>query len=314
MGERGVPKMLTRNLRKGSIALLAVAAMLLSAVPAFAHDGPHHTDAPAGAWKEIAPGESQWHAFRSEGEGDQIDVLLRLGDEGNGIGGLGFKVFTPFQIQEWMKGEADVAPIGRGAEDEFVAADLSWKGSFVNSGTYFVVVENTAATPNSYSLTATGDDIWFEIAPAATMEAMGADMPPTGVVMAMSGMDMLAPAGTGPAEALHVSNDWKELAPGSELWFAFRSRGEGDNILAELHLGPEDDRTGFTIYTPEQIRAWQDGDDLKAIGGGSENAFLEADLAWQGNFNVPETYFLRVENAGSLPSYFSLRITGDDLG
>ena len=307
----------SRYLRQGSIVVLAVATMLLGAVPAFAHDGPHHTDAPAGGWKEIAPGESQWHAFNSQGEGDGIDVLLDIGTDENGTGGLNFRVYTPAQIQEWMKGQADVAPIGRGSVNEVLAADLSWRGSFVNSGTYFVVVENTASTANTYSLTATGDDIWFEIAPAATAEAMGMEMPPTGVVMAleeMGDMTMAHGHGAGPAEALGVSGDWKELAPGHEIWFAFSSRGERDDILAQLNTGPDDTYTRFQVYTPTQIRAWQDGGDLNSIGAGSENAFLDADLSWRGNFNVPGTYFLRVENSGTLPSYFSLHISGDDVG
>jgi hypothetical protein len=299
-------------LRQVSIAVLALATMLLGAVPAFAHDGPNHSGDLTGAWEAIAPGETQWHAFNSTGQGDDIDVLLDIGTDENGTGGLSFRVYTPAQIQEWMKGEADVAPIGRGSVNEVLAADLSWHGNFVNSGTYFVVVENTALTANTYALTATGDDVWFEIAPAATLEAMGMDMPPTGVVMAAMGMQ--AHSGTGPAEALRVSGDWRELAPGHEVWFAFQSRGERDNILAQLHTGLDDTRTRFQVYTPTQIRDWQDGGELKSIGAGSENGFLDADLSWQGNFNVPDTYFLRVENDGTLPSYFSLNITGDDLG
>jgi hypothetical protein len=282
--------------------------MLVGAVPAFAHDGPLHTDAPVGAWTAIAPGESQWHAFRSEGLGDNIDVLLDIGTDENGTGGLNFKVYTPFEIQQWMKGEADVAPVGRGAKDEFVAADLSWQGNFVNAGTYFVVVENTASTPNTYSLTATGEDIWFDIAPAAATEAMGVQMPPTGVMMAMS-----AGLGSGPDGALRASGSWSELAPGQELWFAIHTRGENENILAELNTGPDGNRTAFRVFTPTQIREWQAGGDLKAIGAGSPNAFLASDLSWRGNFNQAGTYYLRVENDGTLPSYFSLSVSGDDL-
>jgi hypothetical protein len=95
-------KMKSRYLRQVSMAVLAVATMLFGAVPAFAHDGPDHSGDLTGAWESIAPGETQWHAFNSEGQGDDIEVLLNIGTDENGKGGLSFRFYTPAHIQEWL--------------------------------------------------------------------------------------------------------------------------------------------------------------------------------------------------------------------
>jgi hypothetical protein len=293
------------------LAFLAVAVMLFGAIPVLAHDGPSHTDAPAGAvWTDIGPGETQWFSFRSEGEGDDILVTLHAASEGNGIGALSFKIFTAQNLREWMDG-LEVNPVGRGSKDASLDDDLVWQGNFVQAGTYHIIVENTASTPDAYVLEASGDDIWFESSGAASQMTAMAEAPSTETAMTVS-MDLSVSGGTGPENALSPQGQWMQLPAQSSLWFAFDSRGENEAILAQLRADPAE-RFSFRVLTPQQVREWADGLEVHPVGQGSENEILSSDLSWKGNFNTAGRYFIIVENSASAPGSFSLEVAGDDI-
>jgi hypothetical protein len=302
----------TQGLRLG---FLAVAVMLLGAIPVFAHDGPHHTAVPQGeSYRQIAPGEMQWLSFRSEGEGDNILVTLDAALDDNGIGGLTFKIFTPQNLREWMDG-LEVNPVGRGSEQEVLDADLVWQGNFVNPGTYYIIVENQGSTPNSYLLQATGDDIWFDLAaPSEMMPTSPAPMmmpQPGEVALAVVDLSVIT-GGLGPEASLSPQGQWIRLAPGASLWFSFTSRGENDDILAQLTAEPAQDFS-FEVLTPDDLRERADGLEVTPVGRGSENETLSSDLSWRGNFNIAGQYHIVVENNGSAPGFFSLEVAGDDI-
>lgn len=75
--------------------------------------------------------------------------------------GLGFEVFTPSQINDWWEQK----PVGQGTAQQIDSADgipaiygdgqshdLTWVGSFVDNGTYFVRVTNTTGSPLNFDL------------------------------------------------------------------------------------------------------------------------------------------------------------------
>ena len=54
----------------------------------------------------------------------------------------------------------EVSPVGRGAENEFAAGDLSWCGCFVDPDVYYVKVEQAGSEAANFALRVRGDDVW----------------------------------------------------------------------------------------------------------------------------------------------------------
>lgn len=114
--------------------------------------------APIGAYKQILPGQTQWYAFRDEGDQSQISINVDAVPDS----GVTFEVWTPEQLRLWKAGET-FDPVGAGTENTAIKADLFWSGSFIKGDTYYVVVKHSNLTnaPATYSLTVEGDDVSY---------------------------------------------------------------------------------------------------------------------------------------------------------
>lgn len=138
--------------------------------------------------------------------------------------------------------------------------------------------------------------------------------------------------GTGPDDALAPSGEWTMLTKGEKHWYAFEYQGHQEmreveeeedeeeavwvssNILILLDSEP-DEGIGFSVWTPENMRAWAAGEEVKPVGRGGEDEHAPGDLCWCGTFHEPGTYYVVVEHTGQGPgtAYYSLEIGGRDV-
>ncbi len=112
----------------------------------------------------IAANTAVWYRFAYAGDKSQIAIVLPNGN----VSGVQFNVWTAQGASDWW----DLQPVGRGtamsvncttgAPEEKTgcfANDLNWNGNFDLSGTYYVQVVNTTASPVSAMLTIQGDGV-----------------------------------------------------------------------------------------------------------------------------------------------------------
>lgn len=118
----------------------------------------------------------------------------------------------------------------------------------------------------------------------------------------------LAAGGTGPGDALAPTGGYQTLAPGQDLWFRFDYGGDRSQITITLDSG-DANQLSFALYLPDAIRAWQNGDTLKAIGTGAPDP--NHALVWQGQFRINGTYYVVVHNASDTARSFQLNVQGD---
>ncbi|MEZ4869134.1 MAG: alpha/beta hydrolase fold domain-containing protein [Caldilineaceae bacterium] len=119
--------------------------------------GPENAAALTGQFTTIGPNEMQWYRFSDTGDGNRVDVRLTSPTDGR----LGFEVWTEQQLNQWRDG-VEFDPLGAGTPNSVLDSDLSWRGSFNNSGTYYVVVRQTnpaAGEDISYSIEVTGPGV-----------------------------------------------------------------------------------------------------------------------------------------------------------
>jgi hypothetical protein len=128
--------------------------------------------APTGGWEQLDAGRSRWYSFEYAGDRSQVQVRLKTVPAGSAE----FVVWTPELIERWGLGQG-VNPIGRGSEDPTADGVLTWSGSFITAGTYYVVVEGAEGTNGTSTtlLNISGEGVSFGAsAPASTPVATSA--------------------------------------------------------------------------------------------------------------------------------------------
>jgi Tol biopolymer transport system component len=118
----------------------------------------------------------------------------------------------------------------------------------------------------------------------------------------------LAAGGTGPADALTPTGAAQSIGGNQQQWFRFDYSGDKSLITAWLDSARASDLS-FSIYTPDEIGAWINGDPLMAIGRGASGS--GHDLFWTGRFNFHGTFYLVVQNNSSDTISFRVNVTGD---
>lgn len=104
-----------------------------------------------GEWMPLHAGEDHWFEFRYEGD-EAISVMLDAEPDC----AVTFSVYTAEQLRRYALGE-DIEPVGQGSENEFLAGDLSWTGSFPGSGTFYVKVEHKGTGISDCKLDVSGN-------------------------------------------------------------------------------------------------------------------------------------------------------------
>lgn len=157
--------------------LLTMGVMTAAASPTVPNNSPAGADAIDNQPHTLPVGESLWYRFdyrTSTRPQDRTLIFLTLVNGNNS--GVEMSVYTFDQVNDDL---ADLTenwrqetPVGRGtaqrftcgshiprANGECVSNDLTWVGTFANSGTYFVRVRNTNPFPKNFTLTVQGADV-----------------------------------------------------------------------------------------------------------------------------------------------------------
>lgn len=290
---------------------------------------------PVDAWLTLAAGEQQWYAFRDEGDDTPISVRMTVIP----ANGASFIILTPAQAKRWAQGETEAA-VGRGTPLAAVNDDLYWTGSFVQSGTYYVLVKSNNRGLSNYKLMINGKRVSSPLlsftqpnflappvdlncsaaAPAVTVTAL---TPITRPVDATPGQTN---AGTVPpfeATSVLTSSPENPLPPiGQSLkliddarhWYAFRDEGDESSIRISADATPDNCLT-FQLWTTEQLRLWRLNETFRPVGQGTPNALLKADLFWSGSFVKSGVYYVVVEHDQAVSGVctYTLTVTGDDV-
>jgi hypothetical protein len=258
----------------------------------------------SGEWEPLAAGESRWVPFEYLGDGSQIEIRMYV----DAVDSAAFSVWTPEQLRQLAAGE-EVEPVGRGSVDPFTGCCLIWSGNFGEGGTYQVALEGVGSGTAYYQLEITGDGVW-SLEPESGANnpedgqtpAVGAETA-EGVAAAASGVT----GGTGPDDALTISQEYVSLAAGETLWYSFECAGDGSLIEVWLDAEPDDSIT-FSIWTEEQVKLWAGGEEVEPVGRGTANEYEAGDMFWAGSFCIPGTYYVVVENDSAVDASFQLGI------
>lgn len=121
------------------------------------------------------------------------------------------------------------------------------------------------------------------------------------------------------------TGDWLELLPSESHLYQFNYdfiEDDGDVLseaIVEVEMGSEDS-VSFEIYTPTEIEAWANGEDLESMGVGAplsnftNNDDHDTRLIWANRSEGSNTYYVVVENNRSdIASYYEIDITGNGV-
>ncbi|MCB0064720.1 MAG: hypothetical protein KDE19_21500, partial [Caldilineaceae bacterium] len=312
------------------IGILCVLTVLaVDSLPSFAADNlctesvgnaPTAPFVPIDAWIALQNNDQHWYAFRDEGDSTPIRIRLTVVP----TNGATFAVLTPAEMMAWRRGEP-VKPVGEGSPSAVFHGDLYWTGSFVQSGIYYVLIESNGSGLSNYMLSIQGPQVSFPLLsflppkppiatnhrdctvspqPTATAEPLAtASATPAAAVVQSSPEDPLPPIG-------------KELplAAGDVHWYAFRDEGDSGAIAIRATANPPQ-CIAFALWTPDQLRLWQQNIEFSPVGEGTVNQQMNGDLFWTGSFVKSGIYHVVVTHNPAIPGdcTYQLRVTGDDV-
>jgi hypothetical protein len=140
---------------------------------------------------------------------------------------------------------------------------FNWLGSFVNAGEYYVVVKNEADDTSYYTLDVKGKEVHFPDAPVAMEPAPETSVAAMAAAPAMmeAPVAMTEKAGESPFFAMPISEEWTDLNPGAQHWYAFTyDFDETYGPLEVLVYASPPQSAVVTIRNEDQARLWtQDG-------------------------------------------------------
>jgi hypothetical protein len=121
--------------------------------------GPANAITSPKGWVTTTPGATTWYAFSYLGDGSQITVHMFVYPSS----AASYTVWTPQDLLSsqsgWTLG-GSTSPVGIGSPNPNNGNDIMWSGSFITSGTYYVVVSQ-GKTPGGYNLQITGSGVSF---------------------------------------------------------------------------------------------------------------------------------------------------------
>ncbi len=344
-----------------SIAAAAVAAVALTfmaVAPAMAGEnpgyGPNSALTPSDGWTVLAPDESRWYTFHYDY--DQIadeatETIIELKSQYEDA--VSFEVWTPRTVEHWINGDNTDTwnPVGAGSKlseqtgDDSDDTTLRWASNGSVSETYYVIVTNTRDSESIYDLRITGADVSYPglVLPTVHVVAMTVASPATATdaIMATESAapmaDLVINNGSGPFDAMTISNETGVLATGESRWYSFKyTFDDGDDSdksadVTVLVKGDTEDALSFEVWNPQTVQHWineDDTDEWNAVGAGSklsndiafDNNEQESlsnpyknDLIWVGSSSATDTYYVIVTNDTGQSQDFQIAITGSSI-
>ncbi len=283
-----------------------VGVMALVAILGLAGIGSVAAQELGGEWEPLTAGESRWVSFEYLGDGSQIEIRMYV----DAVDNAAFSVWTPEQLRQLAAGE-EVEPVGRGSVDPYTGCCLIWSGSFGEGGTYQVALEGVGSGTAHYQLEITGDGVWV-LEPESES---GASEPEDGQIVEVEDetTEVVETAangvtgGTGPDDALTISDEYVSLPAGEILWYSFECAGDGSQTEIWLDVEPDDSIT-FSVWTEEQVKQWAAGEEVEPVGRGTANEYEAGDMFWAGSFCTAGEYYVVVENGSPADASFQLGI------
>jgi hypothetical protein len=102
------------------------------------------------------------------------------------------------------------------------------------------------------------------------------------------------------------------MTGGTGHWETFHYDKKDSQVELVMDAEPNNAVT-FSVWTPEQVRLYGLGLDIKPVGYGTVNEKAPGDVSWSGSFTSPGTYYVRVEHQGQGKSYCKLTLKGDNV-
>ncbi|MEZ4861452.1 MAG: hypothetical protein R3C14_09100 [Caldilineaceae bacterium] len=296
-----------------TLYLLSGQVVLAAEIESGGND-PAHPFVPVDGWVTLPAGAHHWYAFRDEGDSTTIAVRLTVLPPASAA----FTVLTAEQIHKWERGE-EFQAVGAGTPFKLFNNDLYWTGSFVQSGSYYVLVESTGRSESYYKLTITGRQVSFPKVHMPRVEGSPTGSPddlavaPESTPLAFS-PNITSTVTSSPENPLPPIGKLITITPGEVHWYAFRDEGDESTIQVRADATP-DHCLSFQVWTPEELARWRLGGDFRPVGQGTANAALKADLFWTGSFVKSGTYYVVVERDPAVrgPCSYQLTVIGNDV-
>lgn len=310
------------RLRAGLLFALLVCWLVIGGRPLLAqaeagHD-PAHPFFPTSAWVSLPNGTSHWYAFRDEGDATPIVVRMTVVPEQR----ASFLVVTADEIKQWTQG-APLTAVGAGSAMPLFRNDLYWTGSFVQSGTYYVLVKSNGQGASAYQLTIDGGGVSFPVR-SFTQPGSAFTEPanhyPTGNRLPPASSADAVPSAPTPGTTSSAENPLPPIGKLTTItdnevqWYAFRDEGDASTIQVSADASPDTCLT-FAIWTPEQLQLWRQGEVVRPVGQGTANSTLKADLFWTGSFVKSGIYYVVVRRNPAVPGdcTYKLTVLGEDV-
>jgi hypothetical protein len=315
---------------------MLVALMLLAVQVAQGEDlsgtGPDYAMSPSAEWVSIAPGQSQWYAFKYDYDEKYGPMEIRI--EATPADAARFTVRNGSQANEWRRDGTNscfgrCAGTTRDANKDGKPDFRTWSAHMHESGTFYIVVERAAGVtgPVSYLLKLSGDGWSLTGAPQAS------------AVESVASADVAAPAaavappvalGGGPDEAIPMPTGAQAWTPtqvvenGQYIWYYFDYQRDRKTATADLKpieikiFSDPVDVAHITIRNGEDARLWRQDGTQHSFGACScvaedRNKDGKADYAlWKGTLAASGRYFVVVEHArnASVPATYRFEVTG----
>ncbi len=119
-----------------------------------------------------------------------------------------------------------------------------------------------------------------------------------------------AAGGTGVGDALIPTGASMTAMPESKTWYKFDESGSNKTITIALDANGQGG-IQFSVYTPEAITKWFNGEKLQALGVSSSTPVH--DRVWEGRFRAAGTYYIVVENKSQNSIEYRLNVTGEGV-
>jgi uncharacterized protein YraI len=152
--------------------------------------------------------------------------------------------------------------------------------------------------------------------PPVTANTIGASAAPAG---GKAGSTSGAPAaanpataGRDPAHALPIPDGPQTLAQGQRTWYAYKYAGDNSQVTVDMKVDPAGS-ANFAIWSPEDVRQWARDNKEQPTGRGAPNDLFGGDLVWIGTSKEPDTYYVSVDQKGLAPATFTLKVTGSGV-
>jgi len=296
--------------------------------------GPNSPMVPSDDYVMIEPDEMHWYAFSYDFDDDTTKALeIKLFSDQ--IENAVLTVHSQDEVDLWAR-DGELIHFGcctmvdRDLDRNGKSDYAMWSGLPEASGTYYIVVEvaEGATEPLAYRFEMTGEKFTL-LGGEAAPETVTAAAPALDVVPVEATAPEQAPVqvkglvGSSPFFAMNVSDQWTEILPGAQHWYAFDYDYDSDwTVMPEIRFETNAiEDVLLTIHNGRQAHQWELGKELEHFGCCTEvdedrDEDGHADFArWAGSLRSSGRYYIVVEAPEGLDgsAFYRFELTGEGI-